>query len=178
MLGVAQAPAWQGPAPDSVRGDLLTSSPVATIDPARTDRPRSAAGLIWGGFPADSAALATKLAGRFAWQLGEAFPAGDADSALTETNLKQAAAAARSSAGKQNSAQSKTLPPAVVLFAEANASPNKALLRALSTLRGELGADAALLVALVGAEDEQQLAIWRGYLGRSRDPYLRVEALA
>lgn len=186
MLGLDQAPAWQGPAPNSVRGDLLGTSLVAAVDSAdgaavdsaRSDQPRLAAGLIWGGFPTDPAALAAQLSGRFAWQLGAAFPAGDADAAQTETNLKQAAAAARSAAGKQASTHSKAEPPAVVLFAEADASPNKALLRALSTLRGELGADAALLVALVGAADKQQLAIWRGYLGRSRDPYLRIEALA
>lgn len=178
MLGLGQTPAWQGPAPDSVRGELVGTTAVAAIDSASSDQPRLVAGLIWGGFPADPAALATQLAGRFAWQLGATFPAGDADAAQTETNLKQAAAAARSAAGKQASTQSKAAPPAVVLFAEADASPNKALLRALSSLRGELGADAALLVALVGAADEQQLAIWRGYLGRSRDPYLRIEALA
>jgi len=174
MLGVAQAPAWQGPAPDSVRGDLISSSPVSATDPSSPEQPRAAAGLIWGGFPADTATLTAKLASRFAWQLGNVFLAGDADAAQTESNLKQAAASARSASGNQSQA----LPPALVLFAEADASPNKALLRALSTLRGELGSDAALLVALVGLDEEQQLEIWRGYLGRNRDPYLRIEALA
>jgi hypothetical protein len=174
MLGVTQTPAWQGPAPDSVRGDLIRDAPLAAIDPSSPAQPRAAAGLIWGGFPADQERLTTRLAGRFAWKLGSVFPAGDADAAQTETNLRQAAASARSASGKQSQA----LPPAVVVFAEADASPNKALLRALSTLRGELGSDAALLVALVDLADEQQLEIWRGYLGRNRDPYLRIEALA
>jgi hypothetical protein len=174
MLGVAQAPAWQGPAPEAVRGELLREGLVPAVDPSSPAQPRAAAGLFWGGFPASSESLSAQLSSRFAWQLGAVFPAGEADAAQTESNLKRAAAAARSAVGKQ----SPSLPPAVVLFAEAEASPNKALLRALSTLRGELGSDAALLVALVDLKEEQQLEIWRGYLGRNRDPYLRIEALA
>jgi hypothetical protein len=178
MLVGTHAPSWQGPAPESVRGDLIDEHKLAAIDASSQDRPRPAAALIWGGFPADATELATQLAARFAWRLGASLPAGGSDAAQTEQNLKQCAADARAAAGKQSTAQGKALPAAVVLFVESEASPNKALLRALSSLRGELGPDAALLVALVGSADAQQLAIWRGYLGRSRDPYLRIEALA
>lgn len=177
MLGAPPAPAWQGPAPGAVRGELIQTESSVPMQMG-AEQPRAASGLVWGGFPADTNAFADALAARFAWQLGEVLPAGGADAAQSEINLRQAAANAKRAAASQPAAKAKTLPPAVVLFAEADASPNKALLRALSTLRGELGTDAALLVALVGNDADAQLAIWRGYLGRIRDPYLRIEVLA
>lgn len=162
MLALDASSDWEGPAPTEVKGELLSKEPVAP----RAELPipsQEIPALVWGGFPHQTAELASKLRQRLAWEVGHCEEAGGADAAATERAL-QSLTHASGSRG-------------VVLFAELHSSPNKGLLRALHSLRGGLGPQAPILVALVGSNDPEALSLWRSYLGRSQDPYLRVEAI-
>ena len=161
MLAIEAPGDWQGPPPDEVQGDLLRT---ATPAPAALPTPSQAIpGLVWGGFPYQQAELTSKLQQRLAWSVAAIHEAGGADAAATEAALQSLA---RSSDAR-----------GLVIFVEILASPNKALLRALQHLRGGLGAQTPILVALVGTQDDEALALWRDYLSRNQDPYLRVEAI-
>ena len=162
MLPLESTADWQGPAPDEVQGELLGQG--ATSPSAAMPAPSQAVpGLVWGGFPFQQDALASKLQQRLAWSVAELTEAGGADAAATDAALQTLA---RSGDAR-----------GLVVFVEILASPNKALLRALQQLRGELGAQAPILIALVGHRDDEALALWRDYLSRNQDPYLRVEAI-
>ncbi|MAW62252.1 MAG: hypothetical protein CMJ94_15655 [Planctomycetes bacterium] len=172
MLALPKPGDWQGPRPSEVQGELLAESAPAGAAGASADD--SAAGfaiparpvpaLVWGGFPHQAEQLAARLRQGFSWTAESLLEAGGADAHASETAVRQAAEQAKRAQG-------------LVLFAELGESPNKALTRALQKLRETLGVHAPILVALVGPEDEAALQLWRDYLARLHDPYLRVEAL-
>jgi len=178
-----QSSAWQAPEAATVQGELLpppqASAPPQAPAPPRDEaarqaqtahaarEARSAVGLLWGDFPHDATQLTQAFAEGRGWQVASWKVAGGADAAQTLTQLE--------SVLKELEDWSQ---PAVAIAVEASTTPTKALLRALAQLRAGLPSNAPILLASVDSATPEDLDLWRAFLQRSADPYLRVEALA
>jgi len=171
----AAAPAWSHPAPEQVAGELLApagggpAAPDGSGAGATGGGPSASAActaLLWGGWTADEAAVRSLLAEPHRWSPTAVAAAGGASE-------DQARAALGGLASQP-----------LVLLVEGGESPDKRLSRFLADARARLGERTLIAVTLVepagdgfGAVAPDDLALWRDYLARLHDPYLRVEAL-
>ena len=162
----AVAPDWIHPSPESVSGELLQRGAGGEPGPAGPPGEAGAA-VLWGGWKAEETAVRELLAAHRGWRPAALLLAGGSSEGETRAAL-----------------ESLDETPLVVLV-ESGESPDKRCSRFLKDARGRLGPSTLITVGLVepsagggfGAVADQDLALWRDYLARLRDPYLRVEAL-